>query len=97
MSDTLSYDTLVAERHQYLQPLIAAEDHIIGYIYPHTPLELFFAHQLIPTLLWAEPKIPGAYEASLQTFCCAYSRNLFSQRAKNQLTNLTAIVFPGGT
>lgn len=97
MSDTLSYDTLVAERHQYLQPLITAENHIIGYIYPHAPLELFFAHQLIPTLLWAEPKIPGAYEASLQTFCCAYSRNLFSQRAKNQLANLTAIVFPGGT
>ncbi len=97
MSASLSYDTLVAERHQYLQPLIAAENPIIGYIYPHAPLELFFAHQLIPTLLWAEPKVPGAYEASLQTFCCSYSRNLFSQRAKNHLPTLTAIVFPGGT
>jgi benzoyl-CoA reductase/2-hydroxyglutaryl-CoA dehydratase subunit BcrC/BadD/HgdB len=97
MSVTLNYDTLVAKRHQYLQPLTAKENPIIGYIYPHAPLELFFAHQLIPTLLWAEPNIPGAYEASLQTFCCAYSRNLFSQRAKNRLPNLTAITFPGGT
>jgi benzoyl-CoA reductase/2-hydroxyglutaryl-CoA dehydratase subunit BcrC/BadD/HgdB len=41
--------------------------------------------------------VTGAYEASLQTFCCAYSRNLFSQRAKERLPNLKALVFPGGT
>jgi benzoyl-CoA reductase/2-hydroxyglutaryl-CoA dehydratase subunit BcrC/BadD/HgdB len=97
MNAPQSYDTLVAARHQILQDLISAERALIGYIYPHAPLELFIAHDLSPTLLWAEPKVPGSYEASLQTFCCAYSRNLFSQRSKERLPPLTAIVFPGGT
>ncbi len=97
MSTPISYDSLIAERHQTIQDLIASEQELVGYIYPHTPLELFLAHDLTPTLLWAEPKILGAYEASLQTFSCAYSRNLYSQRAKEQLPTLKAIVFPGGT
>ncbi len=97
MSTPISYDALLAERHQIIQDQIAAERALIGYIYPHIPLELFLAHDLTPTLLWAEPKVTGAYEASLQTFCCAYSRNLFSQRAKEQLPPLKGIVFPGGT
>ena len=97
MSASLSYDSLIAARHQSVQDLISSDHALIGYIYPHAPLELFLAHDLTPTLLWAEPKIPGAYEASLQTFCCAYSRNLFSQRSKERLPPLKAIVFPGGT
>ena len=97
MNTPLSYDALVAARHQILQDLISAKRTLIGYIYPHAPLELFLAHGLSPTLLWAEPKVPGSYEASLQTFCCAYSRNLFSQRSKERLPPLKAFVFPGGT
>ncbi|MDO8055572.1 MAG: 2-hydroxyacyl-CoA dehydratase family protein [Candidatus Hermodarchaeota archaeon] len=97
MSTPLNYDQLVASRRQLLQSLVASDYSLIGYIYPHAPLELFLAHQLIPVLLWADPQVTGAYEASLQTFCCAYSRNLFSQRAKERLPRLSALVFPGGT
>ncbi|MFW9832026.1 MAG: 2-hydroxyacyl-CoA dehydratase, partial [Candidatus Thorarchaeota archaeon] len=97
MSALPSYDALVNERQQLLQPLIIADTSLIGYIYPHAPLELFLAHQLIPTLLWANPNVSGAYESSLQTFCCAYSRNIFSQRAMELLPKLAAITFPGGT
>ncbi|MFX1508877.1 MAG: 2-hydroxyacyl-CoA dehydratase [Promethearchaeota archaeon] len=97
MSTPFSYNSLVTERHQIIQDQIASNRALIGYIYPHAPLELFLAHNLTPTLLWAEPKVPGAYEASLQTFCCAYSRNLFSQRAKERLPHLKGLVFPGGT
>lgn len=97
MSTPISYDALLAERTQIIQEQVTAKRALLGYIYPHTPLELFLAHDLTPTLLFAEPRISGAYEASLQTFCCAYSRNLFSQRAKEQLPPLKAIVFPGGT
>jgi benzoyl-CoA reductase/2-hydroxyglutaryl-CoA dehydratase subunit BcrC/BadD/HgdB len=97
MTATPSYDSLIAARRQIVQDFITTEHPLIGYIYPHAPLELFLAHNLTPTLLWAEPKIPSAYEASLQTFCCAYSRNLFSQRSKESLVPLKAIVFPGGT
>ncbi len=97
MSAPLSYDSVIAARHQIVQDLLTKENALIGYIYPHTPLELFLAHNLTPTLLFAEPKISSAYEASLQTFCCAYSRNLFSQRSKENLPPLKAIVFPGGT
>ncbi len=97
MSAPLSYDTIVSERRQLLQTIMTPESSLVGYIYPHTPLELFFAHHLTPTLLWADPQTSGAYEDSLQTFCCAYSRNLFSQRAKEQLPKLAAIAFPGGT
>jgi len=97
MSTPLTYDALITARQQEVQELIAAEHGLIGYIYPHAPLELFLAHDFTPILLWAEPKIPSAYEASLQTFCCAYSRNLFSQRSKERLPPLNAILFPGGT
>jgi benzoyl-CoA reductase/2-hydroxyglutaryl-CoA dehydratase subunit BcrC/BadD/HgdB len=97
MSTPQSYDQLVASRLQLLQPLVTSDSALVGYIYPHAPLELFLAHQLTPILLWADPQVTGAYEASLQTFCCAYSRNLFSQRAKERLPTLAALVFPGGT
>ncbi len=74
----------------------ASEGHcIIGCIYPSFPIELFLAHKLIPSLLWADPNVPSAFEASLQTFCCGFARNLFSQRANNLLTPLSALFFPG--
>jgi benzoyl-CoA reductase/2-hydroxyglutaryl-CoA dehydratase subunit BcrC/BadD/HgdB len=97
MSTSITYDSRITARHQAIQDLISAKLDLIGYIYPHAPLELFLAHNLTPTLLWADPQIPGAYESSLQTFCCAYSRNLFSQRSKERLPPLKGIVFPGGT
>ncbi|MFX1317632.1 MAG: 2-hydroxyacyl-CoA dehydratase [Promethearchaeota archaeon] len=97
MSTPLTYDALIAVRQEIVQELIATKHGLIGYIYPHAPLELFLAHEFTPTLLWAEPKMPSAYEVSLQTFCCAYSRNLFSQRSKEHLPPLKAILFPGGT
>ncbi len=97
MNTPLSYDTIVSERRHLLQTIVTPESSLVGYIYPHTPLELFFAHHLTPTLLWVNPQTSGAYEDSLQTFCCAYSRNLFSQRVKEQLPTLAAIAFPGGT
>ncbi|MFX0167897.1 MAG: 2-hydroxyacyl-CoA dehydratase [Candidatus Hodarchaeota archaeon] len=97
MSTTLSFDQLVSSRLQLLHSLVNNNRSLVGYIYPHAPLELFFAHELIPILLWADPEVTGAYEASLQTFCCAYSRNLFSQRAKERFPHLAAIAFPGGT
>ena len=97
MSTPLNYNQLVASRQQLLKAFVDNDNSVIGYIYPHAPLELFLAHQLTPVLLWADPQVTGAYEASLQTFCCAYSRNLFSQRAKGRLPHLAALVFPGGT
>ncbi|MFX0116770.1 MAG: hypothetical protein ACFFB3_19635, partial [Candidatus Hodarchaeota archaeon] len=67
MSAPLSYDTIISERRQLLQSNVTPETSLVGYIYPHMPLELFFAHHLTPTLLWADPKTSGAYEDSLQT------------------------------
>ncbi len=69
----------------------------IGYIYQHTPIELFIAHGLTPTLVSASSRVSGGFESSLQTFACAYSRNIFSQRANGQLNNLRGIVFPSNT
>jgi len=71
--------------------------HSFGYIYPHAPLELLLAQGLTPVLLWADPRAPGAFEGSLQTFCCSYARNIFSQRATERLPPLAGILFPGNT
>lgn len=70
---------------------------IVGYIYPHAPLEIMMAHGLVPSLVRARPGVVGAFEGSLQTFACSYTRNLFSQRASDQLPTLAAILFPGNT
>ncbi|MBD3407947.1 MAG: hypothetical protein GF411_17635 [Candidatus Lokiarchaeota archaeon] len=69
----------------------------IGYIYQHTPIELFLAHGLIPSLITAKQGIVGGFESSLQTFSCAYSRNIFAQRAAGDLDDIVGIVFPGNT
>jgi len=92
-----SYEGLLEEDRKELQTLSKAGHSLIGYVFPHAPVELFIAHQLMPTLLRADPKTSGGYEGSLQTFCCAYARNLFSQRASGRLPRLAGIVFPGGT
>lgn len=70
---------------------------VLGYIYPHFPIELVLAHGIIPTLIRPDPDIQGAFENSLQTFACGYVRNLFSQRVRNRLTFLNGIVFPQNT
>jgi len=74
-----------------------AERLIVGYIYPHAPLEIIMAHGLTPSLVRARPGVAGAFEASLQTFACSYTRNLFSQRAGDQFPPLAALLFPGNT
>ncbi len=55
------------------------------------------AHGLIPSLVRARPGVVGAFEASLQTFACSYTRNLFSQRVNDELPPLAALLFPGNT
>lgn len=94
---TASYEGLLEEDRKQLRTLSKAGHSLIGYVFPHAPVEQFLAHELTPTLLRADPKTSGGYEGSLQTFCCAYARNLFSQRATGRLPPLAGIVFPGGT
>ncbi len=94
----LSVVGLEMETNQRLQSLRRAADNgqrIVGCVYPAFPTELFLAHKMLPSLLWADSNVPSAFEASLQTFCCSFARNLFSQRANNLLTPLAALFFPG--
>ena len=69
----------------------------MGYVYPHTPLELLLAHGITPSLAWADPKAQGGFEASLQTFACSLTRNLFSQRSNGRLSSLSGFLLPGNT
>lgn len=70
---------------------------IIGYLYPHTPIELFLAHGLIPSLIRVNPTTKAGFEDSLQTFSCAFTRNIFSQRASGAFSNLSGFLFPGNS
>ncbi|MFX1563732.1 MAG: 2-hydroxyacyl-CoA dehydratase family protein, partial [Promethearchaeota archaeon] len=97
MRAPMSYATIVDQRNQQIKMLAEAGHSLFGYIYPHAPLEIILAHKLTPVLLWADPQVSGAYEASLQTFCCAYCRNLFSQRMNWRIPPLKGIIFPSGT
>ncbi len=72
-------------------------EEIIGYIYPHVPLELFMAHGFTPSLIRALPGVSSGFEESLQTFACSYIRNLYSQRANGQFLTLAGLLFPGNT
>ena len=92
-----SYEKLFDDDRKELQTLTKTGHSLIGYVFPRAPVELLLAQKLMPTLLRADPKTSGGYEGSLQTFCCAYARNLFSQRATGRLPPLTGIIFPGGT
>jgi benzoyl-CoA reductase/2-hydroxyglutaryl-CoA dehydratase subunit BcrC/BadD/HgdB len=70
---------------------------IIGYLYPHTPIELFLAHGLIPSLIHVNPTAKAGFEDSLQTFSCAFTRNIFSQRASGAFQDLSGFLFPGNS
>ncbi len=80
-----------------LDQLVAAGEELIGYVYPHTPLELIMAHGLTPSLVRTLPQVPSGFEASLQTFACSYIRNLYSQRVSKQIPHLAGLLFPGNT
>ena len=80
-----------------LKELMDSREEIIGYIYPHVPLELFMAHGLTPSLIRALPGTASGFEESLQTFACSYIRNLYSQRANGHFLTLAGLVFPGNT
>jgi len=70
---------------------------ILGYVYPHTPLELILAHGITPSLVRTSPNAHGGFEASLQTFSCSLTRNLFSQRADGGLSSLSGLLLPSNT
>ena len=80
-----------------LEELVKAGEGIIGYIYPHTPLELILAHGLTPSLMRAIPGVSSGFEESLQTFACSYIRNLYNQRTNEQMVSITGLLFPGNT
>lgn len=93
----MTYNEVIEQSEQGLKQLIEDGQSVIGYMYPHTPLELILAHGLTPTLISTLPDVPGAYEASLQTFACAFARNLFSQRVKEEMAPFAGLLFPGNT
>ncbi len=70
---------------------------IIGYLYPHTPIELFLAHGLTPSLMRVDPQMSAGFEDSLQTFACAFTRNVYSQRAHGGFIDYSGFLFPGNT
>ncbi|TFH05135.1 MAG: 2-hydroxyacyl-CoA dehydratase [Candidatus Thorarchaeota archaeon] len=94
---TLSYEGVLEQSGSGLKKLIETGEEIIGYIYPHTPLELILAHGLTPSLLRAIPGVASGFEESLQTFACSYIRNLYNQRVNDQLPAITGLLFPGNT
>ncbi|MFW9843299.1 MAG: 2-hydroxyacyl-CoA dehydratase [Candidatus Thorarchaeota archaeon] len=93
----MSYEGVLEQSSSDLKELVKAGEEIIGYIYPHTPLELFLAHGLTPSLMRAMPGISSGFEESLQTFACSYIRNLYNQRVNDQLPTITGLLFPGNT
>jgi benzoyl-CoA reductase/2-hydroxyglutaryl-CoA dehydratase subunit BcrC/BadD/HgdB len=93
----LSYVGVLEQSGAGLKQLLKSGEEVIGYIYPHTPLELLLAHGLIPSLLRAFPGVPGGFEESLQTFACSYIRNLYSQRTNDQMPSLAGLIFPSNT
>jgi len=85
------------QSERILKQLVDKGKPILGYVYPHTPLEIIMAHGVMPALLYANSTVMGSYEASLQTFACSFVRNMFSQRVNDQLPYVNGIVFPGNT
>jgi benzoyl-CoA reductase/2-hydroxyglutaryl-CoA dehydratase subunit BcrC/BadD/HgdB len=86
---------IIENSEHRLRELSARGERILGYAYPHAPLELLLGHGIIPSLVWADPNVRGGFEASLQTFSCSLSRNLFSQRSNGGLSYLSGLLFPG--
>ncbi|MBE0526454.1 MAG: 2-hydroxyacyl-CoA dehydratase, partial [Candidatus Thorarchaeota archaeon] len=93
----MSYEGVLEQSGSGLKKLVEAGEEIIGYIYPHTPLELILAHSLTPSLMRALPGVASGFEESLQTFACSYIRNLYNQRVNEQLPPITGLLFPGNT
>ncbi|MFW9768436.1 MAG: 2-hydroxyacyl-CoA dehydratase [Candidatus Thorarchaeota archaeon] len=93
----MNYEGVIEQSSVGLKQLMDSGEEIIGYIYPHAPLELFMAHGFIPSLIRALPGLASGFEESLQTFACSYIRNLYSQRANGQFLNLAGLLFPGNT
>jgi benzoyl-CoA reductase/2-hydroxyglutaryl-CoA dehydratase subunit BcrC/BadD/HgdB len=85
------------QSERLLKQLSESGQRLIGYFYPHVPLELLMAHDFLPVLVWADSTVAGAYEGSLQTFACSFARNIFSQRVRDQLSVLSGFIFPGNT
>ena len=93
----MNYEGVIEQSFVGLKELVESGEEIIGYIYPHAPLELFMAHGFTPSLIRALPGVSGGFEESLQTFACSYIRNLYSQRTNGQFLNLAGLLFPGNT
>lgn len=90
----MSNEGIIEQSDAGFRELMKAGEDVIGYIYPHVPLELILAHGLTPSLVRTVPGASSGFEESLQTFACSYIRNLYNQRTNNQLPNLTALLFP---
>ncbi len=93
----MSYEGVLEQSGLDLRELVKAGEEIIGYIYPHTPLELILAHGFTPSLMRAIPGVSSGFEESLQTFACSYIRNLYNQRTNEQLPQITGLLFPSNT
>jgi benzoyl-CoA reductase/2-hydroxyglutaryl-CoA dehydratase subunit BcrC/BadD/HgdB len=93
----LSYEDVVKSWEQRLAGLSRGGRTVVGYVYPHIPLELFLAHGITPSLLWADLNVRGGFEGSIQTFACSLARNLFSRRSTGTLSSLTGILLPSNT
>jgi benzoyl-CoA reductase/2-hydroxyglutaryl-CoA dehydratase subunit BcrC/BadD/HgdB len=93
----VSYPTVIEQSNQVLKALVDAGERVLGYVYPHPPHEIIIAHGLKPSLVRTNPAVVGAYEASLQTFSCSLTRNLFSQRVSSNFPLLAGMVFSGNT
>jgi benzoyl-CoA reductase/2-hydroxyglutaryl-CoA dehydratase subunit BcrC/BadD/HgdB len=93
----LRFGEVFGNFEQHLRELSASGGTIIGYVYPHAPLELIFAHGITPSLVWTNPSVQGGFEASLQTFSCSLTRNLFGQRSNGGLPFFSGLLFPSNT
>ena len=93
----LSYGEVFDNLEKRLRELSEDGGTILGYVYPHSPLELLLAHGITPSLVSTRPNAQGGFEASLQTFSCSLTRNLFSQRSSGGLSFLSGILFPSNT
>lgn len=93
----LSYEDIVKSSEKRLAELSSGSKTVLGYVYPHIPLELFLAHGITPSLIWADLNVRGGFEGSIQTFACSLARNLFSRRSTNGLSSFSGILLPSNT
>ena len=62
----MNYEGVIEQSSVGLKELVESGEEIIGYIYPHAPLELFLAHGFTPSLIRALPGVISGFEESLQ-------------------------------